>query len=125
MPAKEYLFDLDGTLAYDHPEDSYDVHYVGDPIPGNINNLVKYLLASGEKVVIFTARASTRDYETIFDGTAKEYVALVTQVIQDWTLKHFGVKLPVTCEKTYLTRLIIDDRARQAARNKGYYIEEV
>ena len=102
--------DLDCTLAY------YDgwkgPAHIGDPIPAMAQRLREWL-ASGREVVIFTARAS-RSYD-------ERDLAIAT--IQDWTQRHFGVRLRVTAEKDFDTVQIWDDRARQVTANTGILVK--
>lgn len=101
-----YGFDLDGTLAY------YDgwkgIEHIGEPIRKTAN-LAKELIKNNHDVRIFTARVSdkSRDIEEI------------TNIIQDWTEKHLGKKLPVTNEKDFDCITIFDDRSVRIIENTG------
>jgi hypothetical protein len=99
-------FDLDGTLA------KYDgwkgIDYVGEPIAGMARRVVD-LLERGVEVRIFTARVSTA-----FNDRAD-----AARHIQDWTEKHFGERLKVTCEKDFAMAALYDDRAVAVEYNTG------
>lgn len=102
-----YGVDLDGTLAY------YDYwhgeHHIGTPIPAMIER-VKRHLAHGDRVKIFTARASEPD-----PGRRADVIV----AIQDWCEKHVGARLEVTCTKDYGMVGLYDDRAIQIVPNEG------
>jgi len=102
--------DLDGTLAY------YDgwkgIEHIGDPIPLMAQRVVDWL-KNGEEVRILTARVSSAFSDRL---TAALY-------IQEWTFKHFGVKLQVTCEKDFAMIDIWDDRAVRVQENTGIRIK--
>lgn len=108
-----YGFDLDGTLAvYDGwrgPE------HIGEPIPAMVNK-VKELLVEGKEVRIFTARVAG-----VREGIAPEQNITL---IQDWTEKHIGVRLPVTCTKDFGMVCLFDDRAKQVIPNTGLLLED-
>jgi hypothetical protein len=113
--------DLDGTLSMDMPGEPFNPFKIGPPVPRMVE-IVKEHLRDGYEVRIFTARACTKDHETIFDGSREEYSAKVTDVIRAWCFEHIGTTLEVTCEKDYEMRLFYDDRARQVVRNVGRVI---
>lgn len=46
-------------------------------------------------------------------------MARITEIIQAWTLEHFGVKLPVTNAKDFGMVELWDDRAIQVEFNTG------
>lgn len=98
--------DLDGTLA------RYDgwlgIEHVGEPVPEMLER-VKAWLAEGKDVRIFTARVS-REFPD---------AALAAMHVMDWTEKHLGVRLPVTCEKDFDMVQIWDDRAVTVEFNTG------
>lgn len=106
--------DLDGTLA------QYDgwvnETHIGEPVPVMAAR-VREWLANGKDVRIFTAR--------VFDGyvtggnKARKSADEIRSVIQDWTQKHFGVRLQVTCMKDYGMVELWDDRAVQVIPNTG------
>lgn len=105
-----YAFDLDGTLALD--EGVYD--RVGPPVPG-ILALVKQLLADGEEVRIVTARLAPSWGQQEFQ----------TQIIQDWTEQHLGVRLQVQCHKDGGMVVLYDDRAIGIQHNTGIPLHQV
>ncbi len=99
--------DLDGTLAV----------YGGWKGPGHIGEPVEKMaarvrawLASGREVRIFTARASSPDQ---------------IPPVQDWTERHFGVRLPVTNVKDFAMVELWDDRAVSVIANTGEVRGEV
>lgn len=102
--------DLDGTLAY-HDEWK-GIEHVGDPVPLMARRVVDWL-ENGENVRIITARVSTA-YSDREDAIRH---------IQDWTEKHFGVRLRVTCEKDFDMIDIWDDRAVRVQENTGIRIK--
>lgn len=95
--------DLDGTLA------QYDgwigPDHIGDPVSKMVER-VKAWLGQGIEVRIMTARAFKADDADI-------------QAIQDWTEKHIGHRLPVTCQKDYGMIQLWDDRAVHVIPNTG------
>lgn len=99
-------FDLDGTLA------KYDgwkgIDQIGEPIDGMARRL-RDLRARGVECRIFTARVST----AFTDRDS------ATRYIQDWTEKHFGERLAVTCEKDFAMAALYDDRAVAVGYNTG------
>lgn len=97
----EIAIDLDGTLAYYDTFKGED--HVGHPIPGMVD-FVLDLINSGEKVVIFTARA--------YSVTGKATVL-------KWLQENGIPPLEVTNTKKKEFKVIIDDRAIQVDRNSG------
>lgn len=85
---------------------------------------VKTWLADGKDVRIFTARvdgglvaeAMGADAETVHRYKNRE---AITAMIQDWTEKYLGVRLPVTCVKDYGMIELWDDRCVQVITNTG------
>lgn len=104
--------DLDGTLA--HYNGWVSPEHVGEPVPAMAARVRRWLKA-GRAVKIFTARVSKVDRTLVGD----DYPALVRRVIQDWTEKHFGVRLEVTCEKDFGMVELWDDRCVQVIPNTG------
>ena len=97
--------DLDGTLAeYYGPAPG-----IGPAVPAMVER-IKQHLADGERVKIFTARAT---------GSQKE-----VREVSDWSLEVFGERLEVTCQKDYGMILFYDDRARQVITNSGEIVGE-
>jgi len=90
--------DLDGTLAA--PLESYDGTRIGHPIPKMVD-YVKWLLAEGKAVKIFTARVADDP-----DGKIK-------RAIEFWCKSHIGQVLPVTNEKDPGMVELIDDRSKR------------
>lgn len=104
--------DLDGTLAeygtWKGPE------HIGEPVPAMAFRVKKWL-ADGKDVRIFTARISGwRESKSAED---------TTKYINDWTLKHFGQVIPVTCTKDFSMIELWDDRAIQVEPNTGRRID--
>lgn len=97
--------DLDGTLA--HYDKWRGIEHIGEPIPKMVER-VKNWLSEGIEVKIFTARVGK--------GNDKE---LATKSIKEWTLKHIGVELSVTCEKDYGMIELWDDRCVSVEKNTG------
>jgi hypothetical protein len=93
--------DLDGTLAY------YDRNIVlpniGEPIPAMADRVRKWI-DEGKDVRIFTTRAS---------------IPAFIPPIRQWSLKHFGVVLAVTCVKEFGMDELWDDRAVRVKLNEG------
>lgn len=103
-----YGFDLDGTAA--HWGGWADTGEILAPIPG-ITQTMRDLLDQGEDVRFLTARVAHGD----------RWV----QPIREWSEKHLGVALPVTCRKDSRMYVLYDDRAQQVVRNKGITVEQV
>lgn len=98
-------FDLDGTLAvYDG---WHGIHYIGAPIKSVVDQL-KFYLACGVKVRIFTARC-------------QEGPEAIDYVIK-WCLYNIGVALPVTDRKDFDMVALIDDRAVTVEKNTGRFL---
>ena len=73
--------------------------------------LVKWWLAHGEDVRIFTARVNPRHHlGDIVD---------VRRAIEAWSKRHLGQILPVTYEKDWDMVMLLDDQVRQAERDTG------
>ena len=98
--------DLDATLA--HYEGWKSPSHIGEPIPKMAERVRKWL-EEGREVRIFTARASV-----------PEQVAPV----EEWCLKHFGVKLKVTCCKDFGMIELWDDRCVQVQPNTGERVQD-
>lgn len=96
--------DLDGTLA--HYDGWKGLEHIGDPIPKMLS-FVKELLAIGEEVVIFTARAD--------DPMAVVFIEM-------WLDKHYLPRLDITNIKRKSFEKIYDDRAIQVIKNKGVMV---
>lgn len=111
--------DLDGTSAH------YDVwrgaEHIGDPVSAMAAR-IRGWLQEGREVRIFTARvdggeAAAQMGETSAD--AYRDVQRITEIIQDWTELHFGVRLQVTNRKDFGMVSLWDDRAVQIEANTG------
>lgn len=105
--------DLDRTLA--HYDRWRGVAHVGEPIP-LMAARVRRWLAEGVEVRIFTARVSGPNVER---GECFRDVEEARRVIQDWTERHFGVRLAVTCVKDHDLLELWDDRAVGVVPNTG------
>ena len=94
--------DFDGTLSEYHGWKGHA--HTGKPVPKMLAR-VKRMLAAGEKVKIFTARAA--------DGKKG------TDPVRAWCKKYLGRELEVTNEKDHLMKKIIDDKAEGVVKNTG------
>ena len=103
--------DLDGTLATYDTWKGWD--HIGNPIPKMVE-LIKSLLNKGIKVKILTARISPA-------SLAKNNLQAfqMEKVIQDWTEKNIGVRLPVVCSKDCNMVTCYDDSVIQVRKNTG------
>ena len=90
---------FDGTLAHYGPWKG--IEHIGDPVEA-MQERVKWWLAKGQKVKIFTARANCEE---------------AIPFIEDWCLLHLGQKLPVTATKDYGMIELWDDRCIQVILN--------
>lgn len=93
--------DFDGTLIVDESDNIPIIPMV---------ELVKEWLDAGKEVRIFTARATTKTIDR--KGTTLEQV-------KEFSLKHFGKILPITCEKDHMMSELWDDRAVAVEKNTG------
>lgn len=108
--------DLDGTLAEYFGLNP--IEHIGNPVPLMVERVRKWL-SEGRDVRIFTARVAGGE-STIDLDTGKSFSAdHARNIIQDWTEKHFGVRLPVTNQKDYGMIELWDDRAVQVILNTG------
>ena len=111
--------DLDGTLAEYHGW--VNEEHIGEPVPAMANR-VRQWLAEGKDVRIFTARVDGGTVALSMGNPAGEAfrdVERIRAIIQDWTEKHFGVRLPVTNQKDYGMVELWDDRAVRVIANTG------
>ena len=108
--------DLDGTVANFDGWKGFD--HIGDPIP-TMADKIRTWLARGDEVVIFTARAC--DFNV--HGDAKFDLDAIVSTVQDWTEKHFGVRLKVTATKGPWDACY-DDAINQVVRNTGKTLQE-
>ena len=107
------LVDLDKTLAqYDKWE---GVKVIGPPVERMVRR-VKLWLEEGYTVKVFTARVAK--------GDGSYTIPKIRKIIQDWTEKHIGVRLPVTCKKDFSVVEIWDDRAVGVIPNQGITDDE-
>ena len=111
MPPPWVGVDLDGTLANYTEFKGWD--QIGEPVPAMVS-FVKKLLAMGITVKVLTARASVES-RALNNLTFEQ----VEKVIQDWTEKHIGMRLPVVTEKGCATICLFDDSAVQVEKNTG------
>lgn len=105
-------FDLDGTLAY--ANHTFNASVIGDPVP-KVVSLLKAVLKAGYGARIVTARvAASRDLN--FDGVADSegFAAWQRTLIDNWVMKHIGVRLPITASKDFRMVALIDDLAISA-----------
>ena len=111
--------DLDGTLAYYGGWVSEE--HIGEPIPAMAAR-VRQWLAEGRDVRIFTARVDGGEVALLMGNAEGEKflnVERIRSIIQDWTEKHFGVRLPVTNKKDYGMIELWDDRCVRVRINTG------
>lgn len=109
--------DLDGTLAeyggWKGPDN------IGEPIP-SMAARVRNWLAEGREVRIFTARVARTGLRNQVGGVDDDAFAdAQTKTIQDWTERHFGVRLPCTAIKDFGMVELWDDRAVRVRANEG------
>lgn len=122
--------DLDGTLAH---YEGWRNGAIGQPIPAMAERVRKWL-SDGVEVRVFTARASEWERLKMLSdsdapGSAKQrYQILEAEAyqwdikpIEDWTEKHFGQRLRVTCMKDFKMIELWDDRAVAVEINTGEY----
>ena len=107
--------DLDGTLAehYWPHKGKFDPLLIGDPIPSMVAQ-VKWHLARGEDVRIFTARVGPRREDVLWVN-----LDFVHSAIHTWTREHLGRELVATNEKDYAMAFLYDDRAIQVEQNRA------
>ena len=103
--------DFDGTLAYYKGWKGQE--HTGEPIPLMVKK-VKGYIENGDKVVIYTARLSPGIPGTYADPNSKTVVC----VIENWCVKHLGIKLPITNIKGPAD-VFLDDRAVRIVKNTG------
>lgn len=108
--------DLDGTLAEYHGW--VDGGGIGKPISMMVER-VKGWIEQGVEVRIVTARAYNYRSTTVPPELDLEQVS----IIQNWTEKHIGKRLPVQFWKDYGMIELWDDRAKQVIPNTGILVE--
>ena len=104
-------FDLDGTIAQYTGYKGWQ--HIGEPIPSMIN-FIKKLRSMGIPCKILTSRAAAESRAV--DGLTFEQVE---QVVQDWTEKYIGERLPVVSEKGCSMIVLFDDSVVQINKNTG------
>ena len=113
------LVDLDGTLA--QTDDNYVEGKIGWPVR-KMCEFVKYQLAAGNSVTVFTARASNpADVEAIKNWLLDEAELPCSRVEFD-RLAAAGYppeQLPISNIKGKDCVLLIDDKARECRKNTG------
>jgi hypothetical protein len=111
--------DLDGTLAEFHGW--INMEHIGAPVPEMVER-VRAWLDQGVDVRIFTARVDSGAVALSLGSEAgglQNHVERVRNIIQDWTEKHLGLRLPVTNVKDFKMIELWDDRAVRVDLNKG------
>lgn len=103
--------DLDGTLA--HYDGWKGPEHIGEPVPAMVERVKKWL-EEGQAVKIFTARVAEQDQEKL---------TVVIACIEQWSLGHLGVILPITNVKDFGMIQLWDDRCTSVYPNTGraYY----
>lgn len=105
--------DLDGTLAvYDHSH-HMDAHFIGPPVPEMVDR-VQHWITKGIPIKIFTARCSPA-----FAAEVGMALGEIITMIQDWTEKHVGKRLSVTCMKDHNMIALWDDVVVPVEHNTG------
>lgn len=108
--------DLDRTLAYYKSGYylAYGSLYIGEPIEPMVSR-VKEWLAQGKTVKILTARIRPFPYN--FLPSERK----IRKAIKEWSKKHIGQELEITCVKCYKMLELWDDRAVSVQANTGNY----
>ncbi len=107
------LVDMDKTLAH-YTNWETNGKALGAPIPAMVER-VKYWLAKGKDVRIFTARAHESNPRAAEDCVA----------IGDWTEREIGQRLPVQCWKSFEVEAIWDDLAVSVEANTGRIVRRL
>ena len=105
--------DLDATLAH---YTGWNNGEIGEPIE-LMANRVREWLSKGIEVRIVTARVAVMGENPTLEQMYQSDVQ--RNQIQDWTEKHFGIRLPVTCSKDFAMIELWDDRAIRVEPNTG------
>ena len=101
--------DFDGTLA--HLDGWEGQEHTCNPIPLMVKKVESYL-KKGDKVVIYTARlVASSEWGEVNPKRVRE-------VIENWCVKHLGIKLPITNIKGPAD-VFLDDRAVRIVKNTG------
>jgi hypothetical protein len=114
MPKIIYV-DFDGTLA--HFDEWKGSLHLGEPVEAMVNKVKKWL-ENGNRVIIFCARLGN---STNF--VKEEEKQGVINAIEEWCIKHVGVKLPMTAIKGEFA-IGYDDRMVGIIKNTGVSFEE-
>ena len=101
-------FDLDGTLAIDTPNRNNDTE-IGEPVIPMVE-LAKKLIAEGEDVRIFSARA----WQPVPDMRK-----LVYNAINQWCIQHIGQALRIMYYKDHDLERFYDDKAVSVQKDTG------
>ena len=111
--------DLDGTLAEYHGCVSEE--HIGAPIGPMVLRILQWI-KEGMEVRIFTARVDGGEVALSMGNAAGEKfrdVERIRSIVQDWSEKHIGVRLPVTNKKDYGMIELWDDCAVRVIANTG------
>ena len=119
---------MDGTLAdYTNGWQADDI--IGDPVPEMYHRVCNWI-REGREVRIFTARVwpitevITADtdlscYTGHESGPEQDKALDAAEAIRQWSLKHFGHVIPITCVKDKRMVELYDDRCVQVIANTG------
>lgn len=115
--------DFDGTLAYYETWVGWNVF--GNPIPKMVERVRRWLDHDVE-VRILTARVGVEPTDECRCRITKMIFTnqMMADAIQDWTEKHLGARLTVTCVKDAGMIELWDDRAVQVVANTGLTLAE-
>lgn len=115
--------DFDGTLA--HYDKWVGWNVFGKPIPAMVRR-VRQWLDEGREVRILTARVGVEPDDVCrCHVTGESYTnAQMASAVQDWTEKHLGERLTITCVKDAAMIELWDDRAVQVVANTGRSLAE-
>jgi hypothetical protein len=94
--------DLDGTLA--HYDQFSEIDFIGEPVPLMVER-VKRWRGRGQKVKIFTARASVPE---------------LVPVVEEWLARHGLADLEITNIKDFEMIELWDDRCVRVLTNTGF-----
>lgn len=110
--------DFDGTLAEYHGWSGWN--QFGKPIPAMVERVKKWL-EDGKEVRIFTARVGlVLGAVEKCKHTGQSFTNhMMIAAIQNWTEKHCGARLQVTCVKDWRMVELWDDRAVGVVANTG------
>ncbi len=110
------LVDFDGTLVKSTPPNTWVTNggLPGDPVPAMIDR-VKYWLAKGKEVRIFTARAAKTN-----PNYARDML-----ILQSFCEEHFGHELEVVNWKDFGAEQIWDDIAFSVEDSTGRLVRRL